>query len=315
MIYATSLIVGALKSLSSTNHIRSYGLTAFLLAISTSLPELVVAIVASLEGNATLVLGNVIGSNIADLSLVIGGAAVIGGALRVSGSILKRDLYLTGGAAILPILLILDHTLSRTDGFVLLIVYLFFIVTVLRPHQKSLAVHALATSPIKRLLLIVTHAKAQKSLLKFSLGVLILLIASHFIVQIATALATSSGLSPLFIGLFLVALGTSLPELAFEWRAVKMGQTDMALGDLLGSIVANSTLVLGLAAIIRPLTLTVRGLVPYTLAIIVFIFMYILFIHFVKTKRKLDWWEGLILISIFFFFLFLENNNFLVTMF
>ena len=64
LIYATSLIVGALKSLSSTNHIRSYGLTAFLLAISTSLPELVVAIVASLEGNATLVLGNVIGSNI-----------------------------------------------------------------------------------------------------------------------------------------------------------------------------------------------------------------------------------------------------------
>lgn len=135
------------------------------------------------------------------------------------------------------------------------------------------------------------------------------------IVQIATTLATSSGLSPLFIGLFLVALGTSLPELAFEWRAVKMGQTDMALGDLLGSIVANSTLVLGLAAIIRPLTLTVRGLVPYTLAIIIFIFMYILFIYFVKTKRKLDWWEGLILIAIFFFFLFLENNNFLVTMF
>ena len=89
----------------------------------------------------------------------------------------------------------------------------------------------------------------------------------------------------------------------------------MALGDLLGSIVANSTLVLGLAAIIRPLTLTVRGLVPYTLAIIIFIFMYILFIYFVKTKRKLDWWEGLILIAIFFFFLFLENNNFLVTMF
>lgn len=311
LIYSTSLIVSSLKTIAIRYHLSSYGLTAFILAISTSLPELMVGIVASIEGNATLVLGNVIGSNIADLSLVIGGAAIIGGALRVDGSILNRDLYLTGGASILPIFLILDHTLSRSDGLVLLVIYIIFVTTVLRPHHTHLARNALSTSHIKRLFLLVTHAKSQKSIIKFILGVIILLISSHFIVQLANLLASNSGLSPLFIGLFLVSVGTSLPELAFEWRAVSTGHTNMAMGDLLGSIVANSTLILGLAAVFRPLTLTNKGLIPYSLAIIVFVVMYIAFTIFVKSKRRLDWWEGLILILMFFIFLFFENNNIL----
>lgn len=309
LIYSTSLIITSIKNLAVKSHLGAYGITAFILAISTSLPELIVSIVASIEGNTSLVLGNIIGSNIADLSLVIGAAAVLGGSLQVTDTILSRDIYLTGSAGFLPIFLIADGTLSRPDGVVLLVIYLVMIATFLRTHHRSLAVHALSRSPMQRLLATITSSHGKGSLLKFMLGVGLLLTSSHFIVQLSTSLAQSSGFSALFIGLFIVSIGTSLPELAFEIKAVLGGQAKMALGDLLGSVVANSTLILGLAAIIRPLTLTHRGLLPYGLAIGAFTLMYFAFILFIKTKKKLEWWEGLFLISGYAIFAILEFSR------
>ncbi len=306
LIYSTSLIIASIKSLAIKSRLGAYGITAFILAISTSLPELIVSIVAAFEGNTSLVLGNIIGSNIADLSLVIGGAAILGGSLGVTGSILSRDIYLTGAAGFLPIFLIADGTLSRPDGIVLLVIYIVMISTFLRSHHKSLAQNALARSPIQRLLAVVTSGHSNGSLFKFLFGVALLLTSSHLIVRLSTALANSTGLTTLFIGLFIVSIGTSLPELAFEIKAVLSGQVKMALGDLLGSVVANSTLILGLAAIIRPLTLTHRGLIPYGLAIGAFTLMYFAFIAFIRSKKKLEWWEGLILLSGYVLFALLE---------
>ncbi|MFH2086027.1 MAG: sodium:calcium antiporter [bacterium] len=306
LIYATSLIVRSIKTLARQSGLAAYGITAFILAISTSLPELVVSLVASIEGNTSLILGNIIGSNIADLSLVIGGAAVLGGSLQITGLILSRDIYLTGAAGFLPLFLIADGTLSQADGVVLLVVYLIMISTFLHSHQKALAAHALSRSPIKRFLVAITSSNGHNGILKFAFGVALLLLSSHFIVRLASALAISTGLSTLFIGLFIVALGTSLPELAFELKAISSGQAKMALGDLLGSVVANSTLILGLAAIIRPLTLTHQGLVPYGMAIGAFSMIYFAFIYFVKTKKKLERWEGFILLSGYVAFILIE---------
>lgn len=309
LIYATNLVVRSIKSLARNSGLGAFGITAFILAISTSLPELIVSVVASMEGKTSIILGNIIGSNIADLSLVIGGAAILGATLKVSGTILSRDIYLTGTAGFLPLLLIADNTLSRADGIVLLVIYIVMVATFLRTHQQSLASHALSISPFKRLLLTVTNGNGHHSVLKFVAGIALLLVSSHFIVQLATALALSTGLSTLFIGLFIVAIGTSLPELAFELKAISKGETKMALGDLLGSVVANSTLILGIAAIIRPLSLTHRGLLPYAMAITAFTVIYFVFIYFVRTKKKLEWWEGLVLIILYIIFILTELSN------
>jgi len=309
LIYSTGLIVHSLKSLVRLSKLGAYGITAFVLAISTSLPELIVSIVASIEGNTSLVLGNIIGSNIADLSLVVGGASIFGGSLAVSGTILKRDIYLTGAAGLLPIFLIADGTLSRPDGIVLLVIYLILVSTFLRSHHQSLAKNAMSVSPLRRLLSMVINGNGRSTLGKFILGISLLLISSHLIVKISSALAISTGLSTLFIGLFIVAVGTSLPELAFEIKAVASGQTKMALGDLLGSVVANSTLILGIASIIRPLTLTERGLIPYGTAIGAFTVMYITFILFIRSKKKLEWWEGTILVIAYIAFIFIEYQG------
>lgn len=306
LIYSTGLIVNSIKNLALKTRLKAFGLTA-LLAISTSLPELMVSIVAAIEGNTSLILGNIIGSNIANLSLVIGGAALIGGTLKVSGDILSRDIYLTGTAGFLPIFLIADGTLSRSDGIVLLVIYLVMISTFLRIHHQNLVTHAIHRSPIRRIFEVMTSIKGNgSSVLKLLLGLAILLTASHFIVQLSTSLALSTGLPTLFIGLFIVAVGTSLPELALEMKAIYNGEDKIALGNLLGSIVANSTLILGISALIRPLTLTHRGLIPYALAIGAFTVIYFLFFSFVRTKKKLEWWEGLILILGYVVFAWLE---------
>jgi len=310
LIYATSLIVSSIKAIARVSRLGTYGITALILAISTSLPELMVSMVAALEGNTSLILGNIIGSNIADLSLVIGGAAILGGSLKVTGIVLSRDVYLTGAAGFLPIFLIADGTLSRADGIVLLVVYMILTATFLRSHYKSLAAHTMSNSLVRRLLVAVTNGgNTHHGVSKFVLGVGLLLVSSHFIVKLATSLAIGSGLSNLFIGLFIVSIGTSLPELAFEIRTVMSGQAKMALGDLLGSVVANSTLILGLAAVIRPLTLTHLGLIPYAMAIGAFTSIYLGFILFVRSKSRLDWWEGLLLLCGFFAFMLIELMN------
>lgn len=306
LIYATSLIVRSIKTIARSTRLGAYGITALILAISTSLPELIVSAIASIEGNTSLVLGNIIGSNIADLSLVIGGASILGGSLKITGVILKRDIYLTGAAGFLPLFLIADGTLSRADGVVLLVIYLVMVSTFLRSHHHSLAIHAMSSSPIRRLFVAVTQANGHNGILKFIAGVVLLLASSHFIVSLASSIAVSTGLSALFIGLFIVAIGTSLPELAFELKAVSSGQAQMALGDLLGSVVANSTLILATAAIIRPLTLTHTGLLPYGIAITVFALIYFTFTFFIKTKKRLDWWEGLILVLGYLLFALVE---------
>lgn len=306
LIFSTNLIVRALKSIARTSKLGAFGITAFILAISTSLPELVVSMIASIEGNTSLVLGNIIGSNIADLSLVIGGAALLGGSLKITGQILKRDIYLTGAAGFLPIFLIADGTLSQADGIVLLVIYVVMLTAFLHTHQRSLAEHVMSQSPVKRLLAAVTSHKGKNGFLKFVIGIVLLLVSSHFIVRTASSLALSTGLSTLFIGLFIVAVGTSLPELAFELRAVASKQVKMALGDLLGSVVANSTLILGIASIIRPLTLSQAGLIPYGTAIGTFTVIYAAFIYFVKSKKKLEWWEGLLLLVGYFVFVLAE---------
>jgi cation:H+ antiporter len=105
-----------------------------------------------------------------------------------------------------------------------------------------------------------------------------------------------------------VAVGTSLPELSFEIESIRKRQVGMALGDLLGSVVANSTLILGLVAMINPIRLT-NGIVEYALAAAVFGVVFLLFWTFIKSRKKLEWWEGLTLIVAYLVFAVLEFNK------
>lgn len=303
LIKAADITIRALDSLSHRLRIRQFALTAFLLAFATTLPELTVSLASAFEGRPNLALGVAVGSNIANLSLVIGGAALIGGTMPVVGEFLKKDLFYTFLAGSLPLLLLLDKSLGIGDGAVLLVVYGWYNYTILHQTENVSRVHQ--EGAVRRVLAFLHEKQTEKQLGWLVIGVAAMVLAADMVVQAASALAVTLHLPTLLIGLILVAVGTSLPELSFGIRAVRQRRVAMVFGNLLGAVVANSTLILGLTAIIRPIRLD-GGLQSYLVATLAFLVIFNLFWLFVRTKKKLERWEGAVLLLIYVVFVAIE---------
>ena len=296
LIKASDILVVSLRKLSKSTHLSKFALTSFILALATSLPELFVGIAAALGNKPSLALGNVIGSNIANLSIVIGGAAFIGGTVNVVGKFLQKDIFYTFLAGSLPLVLLLDNTLSRVDGLILLVVYFWYVATVLKFRKKISFLNGI----IKRL----GKRETEIELSWFFLGIILLIFSADMLVRVSYQLADFFHIPLFLIGLFLVALGTSLPELSFGIKAIRSHQTAMVFGNLLGSVVANSSLILGITALISPIK--ILYLQEYLLATIFFIFIFAVFYFFVRSKRRLERWEGGILFLLYLLFAMVE---------
>jgi cation:H+ antiporter len=309
LIQATDHLVDELRDIARITKIGKFGLTAFLLAFATSLPELVVGIASAIEKRPILSLGNVLGSNIADVSLVMGGVAVVGGSFKVLGEFLKRDLFSTFLAGSLPLLLLVDGGLSRVDAVVLLAVYLWFTYIVLAEKTEEMAeFQETGTSLMHRVFLRLKQDGVKRHYAWLIFWVVLLVFSADMLVRISSLFAGALGIPVILIGIFFVAVGTSLPEFAFELKAMRSEETAMVFGDLLGSVVANSTLVLGVTALIHPIFLD-GGFQPYLLATVAFVVIFGLFWFFVSTKRILERWEGVLLLLVYVLFAILEFSR------
>ncbi len=306
LVKATDILVINLKALSRKTKIGKFAISTFLLAGATSLPELVVGITAALEGKPNLALGNVIGSNIANLSLVIGGAALVGGAVVVKGLFLRRDVFYAFLAGAAPMILLFDKGLSRTDGLILLALYGFYNFWVLKERQARLAEAREEDKEglVRRLLRRFNHRGTKKELGWLFLGVALLLFSADMIVRLASEIALALNMPLLLVGLFLVAVGTSLPELAFELKAIREKEPAMVFGDLLGSVVANGTLIIGITCLISPIR--IQAFNEYLLATAAFVVIFGVFYLFIRTKKKLERWEGAVLLGVYAIFILLE---------
>lgn len=294
-----------IKSLSRRTRLGQFAVTSFLLALATSLPELFVGVAAALEGLPNLSLGNIIGSNIANLSLVIGGAALISGTVHVRGVFLQRDVFYAFLAGAAPMILLFDKSLSRVDGLILLSLYGFYQIMVFAERRKMMVNEDEEDEEegfVHRLLRKLNHRGAKREFGWIFLGVALLLFSADMLVRVAKEIAIAFNIPILLIGLFLVAVGTSLPELAFSLKAIKKHQPSMVFGNLLGSIVANGTLIIGVTVLISPIKIMAFG--EYLLATIAFVFMFAVFYIFVRTKRKLERWEGAFLLGFYLAFVF-----------
>lgn len=304
LIKSTDIIAHSLEELAKITKARKFALTSFLLAFATSVPELVVGVTAALEGGQNLALGTVMGSNIANISLVVGGAALLGGSFAVSGEFLKLDIFSVFLAGVLPLILLLDRSLSRADGLILLLVYGVYNFGILKDKNKR-RVENVTGGLIKNMFKKTLKLGMNRWMAWLCLGATMLVFSADMIVKNGEALALVLGIPEIFIGLFLVSIGTSLPELSFDIKAIRKNQVGMMLGDLFGSVVANSTLVLGIVAIMAPIELK-TDISVYLLASAVFGVMFLLFWYFVRTKKKLERWEGVVLILVYTGFLLFE---------
>lgn len=301
LIKATDILIVHLKLLARKTKLGGLFLTSLIIGLATSLPELSVGIASALEGFPNLSLGNIIGSNIADLSLIIGMAALIGGTLEIRDGSNASDLFHAFLAGAAPLLLLWDKSLSRIDGLVLISLYGFYNYLILNKRRKVLNDEEGFTAGLIRRL----HKNhAGQDVMYVFLGLALLLFSSDMIVKLGISITQSLNVPILLVGLFLVAVGTSLPELAFELKTITRKESDMAMGNLMGSIVANGTLIIGVTALLHPIDIIAFS--EYLIATIFFIITFFLFFIFVTTKHKLERWEGAVLIFVYIIFFILE---------
>lgn len=290
-----------LKSLVSRTRIGAFAISGLIMALGTSLPELFVGITSALRGTPSLSLGNVIGANIANLSLVIGGAALIGGAVHVRGDFLRQDVFYAFLVGATPMILLFDKQLSRLDGLILLALYGFYQGMVFNEQKGETPAE---DGFIQRLIRRLNHRGAQRELGWIFLGLALLLFSADMIVRLAKLVAIVLNIPILLVGLILISIGTCLPELAFGIKAIKERQTQMVFGNLLGSIVANATLILGLVSLISPIR--IEAFAEYLLATMAFVVIFGAFYFFIRTKHRLERWEGAFLIGFYLAFVLSE---------
>lgn len=275
-------------------------LVAFILmAFATSVPELFVGIMAALHGQPELSFGNIIGANIINLTLAVAIGVMVAKGLKCEGAVIQRSSIYTLVIVLLPILLMLDGSISRVDGIILLLALAVYLQRLFYQKERFTRVFSNAFN---------REGAQLKLFLKdfgvFLFGLALLLLSAEGIVWSALHLATTFNVPLLVIGAIIVALGTTLPEITFGIKAITMGHKDMVLGNLLGSVVINSTLVIAVTVLIFPLR--IDSFTPYITGIAFVIGAILFFTIFSRTGKEISRKEALFLLLIYIAFVVVQ---------
>ena len=263
------------------------GLT--IVAFGTGSPEMIVSLQAALAGSSDLALGNIVGSNIANIALILGLAA-LARPLHVRSALLLREAPIMIGVTFLLVALLSDGELGRIDGAILAIgAVAYTIGTYLasrRDRNAEVAAEFAQEMPKPQ-------ANTARSIALVFSGFLGLLAGAHVLVNGAVVIAQTLGMSEVVIGLTVIAIGTSLPELATSFVAALRNDADVAFGNVLGSNILNILLILGIVALIQPISTT--GL--RTMDLIALVGSAVLLYPLIWRGRILSRWEGGLLLA------------------
>lgn len=258
------------------------GLT--IVAMGTSAPEASVSITAGLAGSNEIALGNVIGSNIFNSLVVVGLCAIIY-AFSTDKDILKRDLPVNIGVSVLLGVLLLDGTLSRLDGCILLVLMAGYIGMMIHQALKERTVKEEDEAPVSLV----------KSLIFIALGLAAVIFGGNLVVDNATILAQKLGMSETFIGLTIVAIGTSLPELVTSLVASRKKESGLALGNAIGSNIFNILFILGMSAVLSPIPAAAETMIDVVLMSGVAVLMLV----FAGSKKGFSKLEGILCVALY----------------
>ena len=284
LMWSADLLVDNASELAGNIGISTFLVGIIVVGFGTSAPELFVSAMASLEGKGNLALGNALGSNITNIGMVLGCAALIR-TLPVSRSTATKDLPIVLLTGVLAILVILDGVLSFLDGLLLLVVLITYLTWSSR-SQKDTESELTADS-------VSTSKKTTLVYAAWTLfSIIVLMVASKILVSGAVTIAEYFGVGELVIGLTIVAIGTSLPELAAAIAAARKGVHDMIIGNIIGSNVFNILGVLGLTGALKTTQIDTSALwrdFPVMFAFTAFILIFAL------VKRRFGKLEGAIM--------------------
>lgn len=267
-------------------HIPSMVIGMTIVAMGTSLPECAVSVTASIAGSNELAVSNVVGSNIFNL-MVVCGACTLWTPMAVSQKTLKQELpFSIAMGVILLILGYFDMAISRADGLIFLVIFVCFLMWMVRA-AKADPVQPEEEEP--------KMIPGWKCALYILLGGAAIMWGGDLVVDSASAIAANFGLSQNLIGLTIVAMGTSLPELVTSVVASRKGEVDMALGNVLGSNVFNILMVLGAAAAISPIAFVQENMIDIILLTVMSLIVWI----FAWTGKQVRRSEGMIMLLVY----------------
>ncbi|MGM9947119.1 calcium/sodium antiporter [Floccifex sp.] len=290
LIKGADFFVDGASSVAKKLRIPSIIIGLTIVAMGTSLPECAVSVTASLANNNALAISNVVGSNIFNLMVVCGASAVFAPLAIQKSTLLKEFPFSILCALLLLICGFTSFSLGRMEGIVLLILFvcylLWMVFSALKSRQETNE-EEVETLPVWKCILFIVG------------GAIAIKYGGDFVVDGASFIASKLGLSQNLIGLTIVALGTSLPELVTSIVAARKNEVDMALGNAIGSNIFNILLVLGIAASISPVAFIMENVIDIILLIIMSIVVWIM----AWTKNRIDKKEGILMILIYVVYL------------
>ena len=268
------------------------GLT--IVSIGTSSPEVMVSLIASLRGSSDLSISNVVGSNIFNLLVVLGASSVIKN-LTTRSQVLTRDFIISIVATIMVIVFMIDrlfndylnNVINRSEGFILLLAFALYIYTMIMFSRK------------RRHVIKEYHSLTKVDIFMLLSGFLAVVLGGELVVKSSREIAISLGITETLVGLTLVSIGTSLPELITSLVAAKKGEADIAIGNVIGSNICNFLLVMGLTSFIKPLLVDFKSIIDVIILLIISIFIYLIML----IKKKITLKTGLILLFLYLLFM------------
>ena len=296
--YSGAWIVKSLVKIARFLKWKSFVISSVLMGFSTSLPEIFIGITSALHNESELMLGIVIGSNMIALTIVIGIGAILTNGLMLNKKIVQRSTVYAILYSLLPLFLIKDGNLSRIDGVILLASNIFYFSQLIAQEKRFTQVFN------KQKINWVNFKLFLFNILIFYGGLFFLLLSSEGIVFSTLKIADSFNVPTIIISIFLIAFGTSLPEITFGVRSINMKQKNMMIGDVMGSIVTNSTLALGIASLISPII--VHDFSQYLNGVVFILITCLFFLIFARTDHKITKKEAIFLITIYFVFVLTE---------
>ena len=288
LVKGADYFVDGSSSIAQIFHIPTVIIGLTIVAFGTSAPEAAVSITAALKGQNDIAMGNVIGSNIFNTLVVVGGCAMIK-PLHVENSILKKDFPFSILVTVALFILGADVFFYGSDGLVLILFFVIFIYSMISSALKSEKKEE--EQPPKYSL--------GKGILIALIGIVGIIVGGQLVVNSASDIAISFGLSETLVGLTIVAVGTSLPELVTSLVAAKKGDSDIAMGNVVGSNIFNILLVLALSASIHPINVNILSIYDLIILLGISILTYI----FAWTKRSVGRVEGGILVVLYILYM------------
>jgi len=281
--------------------LREFVVAFFVMAIAGSLPNLFVGINSALHGIPQLSFGDIVGGNMVDLTLAVALAILIGGrSLPARSSLVQTSTVFTVIIAVLPLVLIFDGVLSEGDGLILISAFFIYLFWLFSKKDRFQRTYNSYNSD--------GNHKGFKGLFKnikrVSFALILLLVASEGIVRSAGAFSEALGVSLPLVGILIIGLGNALPEVYFAIISAKKKNTFMILGNLMGSVIICSTLVLGIVVLIAPIQ--INDFSPFAIARAFLIISALFFFIAVKSDKRITRIEGLLLLLLYILFILVE---------